>query len=195
MALKPSQGLALDELAQHLYDYLPGKPHPYGNKSLSFPAVASELGLDAFWPGGSKQPAIRQLLEGTITSNTGKFAPLITRIVERGITRRKRDNPVCREDIEVINGLLVRIGFKIPEFHDIAFLDALPSRFKTVPQTKSIDSAVLKSLQGEFNELTKLAAQQRGFAFEKFLSNLFHHHDLAPRGSFRLVGEQIDGSF
>jgi hypothetical protein len=35
----------------------------------------------------------------------------------------------------------------------------------------------------------------RGFAFERFLNDLFDVFGLAPRGSFRLVGEQIDGSF
>lgn len=36
---------------------------------------------------------------------------------------------------------------------------------------------------------------ERGFAFEKFLNTLFKAFDLSPRGPFRLVGEQIDGSF
>jgi hypothetical protein len=31
--------------------------------------------------------------------------------------------------------------------------------------------------------------------FESFLSDLFAAFGLAPRGSFRIVGEQIDGSF
>lgn len=35
----------------------------------------------------------------------------------------------------------------------------------------------------------------RGFAFEGLLSELFLLFRLAPRGSFRLTGEQIDGSF
>jgi hypothetical protein len=106
MSLSPVQGLALDELAQHLYDYLLGKPHPYGNKELSFPAVAAELGLERHWPGGSKQGAIRQLLEGTLQSGTGKFSLLAVRIVQRGITRRKRGDPVTRQDIETVNELL-----------------------------------------------------------------------------------------
>lgn len=38
-------------------------------------------------------------------------------------------------------------------------------------------------------------AQQRGYDFEKYLFNLFNHSNLDPRGSFRIHGEQIDGSF
>lgn len=37
--------------------------------------------------------------------------------------------------------------------------------------------------------------QARGFAFEKFLKEFFEDNDLQPRGSFKIVGEQIDGSF
>jgi len=54
-----AQQAALDDLAQHLYDFPPGKAHPYADQSLSFPGVAKALGLEKYWPGGSKQPAIR----------------------------------------------------------------------------------------------------------------------------------------
>jgi len=37
--------------------------------------------------------------------------------------------------------------------------------------------------------------QARGYALEKVLSELFALEGLSPRGSFKLVGEQIDGSF
>lgn len=37
--------------------------------------------------------------------------------------------------------------------------------------------------------------QQRGFALEKFLNAFFDFEGLSPRGSFRITGEQIDGSF
>jgi hypothetical protein len=36
---------------------------------------------------------------------------------------------------------------------------------------------------------------KRGYDFEKFLGQLFNLFGLAPRGSFRNTGEQIDGSF
>jgi len=37
--------------------------------------------------------------------------------------------------------------------------------------------------------------QSRGFAFEKYLQSLFDINGLEPRGSFKITGEQIDGSF
>lgn len=38
-------------------------------------------------------------------------------------------------------------------------------------------------------------AQRRGYLLETFLNDLFEYEGLEPRGSFKLVGEQIDGSF
>jgi hypothetical protein len=37
--------------------------------------------------------------------------------------------------------------------------------------------------------------QQRGIQLEKFLNKIFLFFDLDPKGSFKIVGEQIDGSF
>ena len=45
------------------------------------------------------------------------------------------------------------------------------------------------------NEVMQLAPSPRGFAFERLLNEVFSVFNLAPRRSFRLVGEQIDGSF
>jgi hypothetical protein len=58
-----------------------------------------------------------------------------------------------------------------------------------------MSEAVAKSLSERLAGLQALSPQERGLQFEGFLSELFAVHSLAPRGSFRLVGEQIDGSF
>lgn len=45
-------------------------------------------------------------------------------------------------------------------------------------------------------ELTSIENnQKRGFAFEKYLFELFKQNGLEPRSSFKITGEQIDGSF
>jgi hypothetical protein len=53
----------------------------------------------------------------------------------------------------------------------------------------------LADLNRRLLDLTAMQPQARGFAFESFLSGLFGAYQLDPRRSFRLVGEQIDGSF
>ena len=57
------------------------------------------------------------------------------------------------------------------------------------------DAQLLTELRDELMGLQPLTPQKRGFAFEAFLSRLFHAFQLAPRNSFRMMGEQIDGSF
>jgi hypothetical protein len=49
---------------------------------------------------------------------------------------------------------------------------------------------------GELEELrVESNPQSRGYMFEKFLESYFEAEGLDPRGSFKIVGEQIDGSF
>jgi hypothetical protein len=54
----------------------------------------------------------------------------------------------------------------------------------------------IQRLQQQFFELVPVEDhRRRGFLFEPFLRDLFAAHDLDPRGSFRVTGEQIDGAF
>ena len=63
MAITLQQSQAITRIADVIYPFLPGKPHPFADQSLSFPGVAGRLGLGALWPGGSKKSAIIRLLE------------------------------------------------------------------------------------------------------------------------------------
>ena len=70
-----------------------------------------------------------------------------------------------------------------------------PPRKKAPVPTPTADKATLDKLRGSLIELSELAPQPRGFAFERFLKQLFDAYHPGARASFRLVGEQIDGSF
>lgn len=66
----------------------------------------------------------------------------------------------------------------------------------TVPESQKIEFDFKKYL----NELKDLAdyhdnPQARGYQFERYLNRLFKDCALEPRESFRIKGEQIDGSF
>ena len=54
---------------------------------------------------------------------------------------------------------------------------------------------MLTSLKAQLLEVSQLEPQPRGYALERYLKALFDANGLAGRASFRLVGEQIDGSF
>lgn len=72
---------------------------------------------------------------------------------------------------------------------------------KRSAQTSSPKSTVpIVDYDSLLKELTNISShsdtpQSRGFAFEKYLKKLFENYNLEPRGSFKIVGEQIDGSF
>lgn len=52
-----------------------------------------------------------------------------------------------------------------------------------------------EKLKYQFFEIVKMGPQERGYALEKFLNALFDLFELNTRSSFRIAGEQIDGSF
>lgn len=197
MSLSLAEMQALNEIAAHLYDFLPGTPHPYANQSISFAGVASELGLSHFWTGGSKQPAITTLLSKTLEFERGRFGKLIKQIVMQGITYRKnKGKPITREEIEVLNELINGVGFKFRELWDSNFLNGLPTE-KIEPKAEKQEKTNpdLSVISKKLFEMQNMTGQARGFAFEKLLNDLFAAFDLQPKGAFKLVGEQIDGSF
>jgi len=182
----------IDELANVLHDMLPGS----GNPRLSFPTVAQQLGLMPYWTGGSKRPAIVALLTATYERERHRFCPLIEGVVRQSVSwRAGKGYPLTRDEIQDINRILLRLGYKIPGLHDADFLASLERRKRAAEGQQPKDPAQLSNLKSELVTITGLHPQPRGYAFEKLLNELFDFYGLAPRGSFRLRGEQIDGSF
>jgi hypothetical protein len=145
-----------------------------------------------YWIGGSKRPAIAQLLELTFDQQRDKFCSLILEIVRVAMKYK----PLHREQVEQLNALLLDVKFKIPELWDVKFLQSLSSgQPKTaVAAAPAITDALRKALYKKLLDLTPLAPQGRGYAFEKFLQELFTAFQLNPRSPFKILGEQIDGS-
>jgi Restriction endonuclease len=184
----------LNDLAGHLYNFLPGS----GNNNFSFPIAAAKVGVAEFWVGGSKRPAILHLLEGTLNARRHRFCPLILAVVTHSIPwRAGKGEPLTIGEIDELNALLLRLEFKIPELHEPAFREALADKPKTPapPTMPKNDPAAMDALARDLIAISDLEPTPRGFAFEKFLTETFDLFGLAPRGSFRLTGEQIDGSF
>ena len=80
--------------------------------------------------------------------------------------------------------LMERLGGKRPS-----------GKTPAVETTAQIDSGLSGALKQSLIDVSLLEPIPRGFAFERFLKSLFDANGLAARASFRLVGEQIDGSF
>lgn len=192
LSLKQSQ--AIDEIANYVYDFLPGKPHPYADQAISFQGIASDLGLHAYWPGGSKLPSVTELLSATLEHRSEHFPNLLVEMVRRGIRYRSgKGNPITREEIEGLNDLVQAVDFKIPELWDPEFLKSLPGQ--PIREVTKVDSEVIKAFRVRLQNLASLDPQRRGYEFQSFLEQLLDHAGLAPRKPFLIEGEQIDGSF
>jgi len=200
MALSLLEIKAIQEIAKHLCSFLPGQPHPFADERISFAGIAYELGLQHFWQGGSKLPAITTFLENILEKKRDFFCSVILEIVKRGIKYRgSKGDPITREDIKRLNELILKVRFKIPELWDENFLNSLPSLSQQGisderQEEDKITQEKRKKLSAELLEIEKLSSKERGFAFEHFLNKLFEVFNLRPRASFRLKGEQIDGS-
>lgn len=187
---------AISELASLLYDFLPANPHPYADASISFPGCATKAGVAHLWNGGSKRPAVTHLLQATLDGSRSQFCSLLLQIVKTAIPYRlNKKNPITREEIEIINQQIAAVGFKIPEMWEKAFLDSLPRKQKVQPTQSNKQEIDLITLKAEYMELSFLEPQRIGYAFQTFLNKLFAAYSLSPKNAFRLVGEEIDGSF
>ena len=63
------------------------------------------------------------------------------------------------------------------------------------PSPSKIDPNIAVELKTKLLKVNGLEPQPRGYAFETFLKEFFDAYGLSARASFRLKGEQIDGSF
>ncbi len=211
MALSLRETRAVTGLVEVLYDFLPGSGNAAWTGHVNFGTVAAKVGLGDFWPGGSKRPAINALLTGALEHRRSLFQALILELVRCGIAyREKQGKPITAKEIDTLNGLIYEVGFKFPELWDKTFRDSLKQSTaervqehleQAVAEQQEISSQEkrsqeLRSLKEEFLLLCADNDRNRaGLALEKLLNRLFMIYELNPRPAFRVLGEQIDGSF
>ncbi|MGA2902753.1 MAG: hypothetical protein ABSD98_02910, partial [Candidatus Korobacteraceae bacterium] len=212
MAASLKKAEAMSNIAHVLYDFLPGSGRPDWKGHISFKSIAQRLGLGQYWQEGSKEPAIRHLLSMTLEREPLVFEKLILEVVSAGIPYCKRNNkPIRSVQIKTLNGHLLDLGFKFPALWDKELWYSLDG--DSAKRAQNVVEAELRSeevkaqgvvlqerkreeLRDLFYDLGKDTNRQRaGLKLEKVLNELFEMFQLSPRGAFRLVGEQIDGSF
>lgn len=212
MALTLKESQACADLAGHLYDYLPWSGDPSWKGHVSYRTVAEKVGLGGFWQPGSKHPMLTSLLQRTLSERRSDFERLVLEVVRAGIThRQKKGNPLTPENIDTLNGLILGVGFKFPDLWDPDFqsslrmdgqarakerVDQAVTEERLKETARSRRSTQLATLKDRFFALCGEPDRQKaGLALEKVLNELFALEGLAPREPFRVVGEQIDGSF
>ena len=148
-----------------------------------------ELGVDIYDPrwavqGGSKAKRLRYYLR-QVDPQTA-LTTLETLWEYRETSSVTQDYPKLDDAVRTaFFGIIKRLGGTRPSVAENS----------TVSPTSQIDEALASSLEGHLLSLSTMDPKPRGYAFEQFLKELFDAYGLAPRPPFRLVGEQIDGSF
>ncbi|MEX1376259.1 MAG: restriction endonuclease [Eubacteriales bacterium] len=138
------------------------------------------------YPDLSKAKILRALLQDLDNVNAGK---LLLCLLEYFQSKRFIDDS-NRE----IFYKCVQIGNRL-----IGKMESKEVKFKTppVPDEKNNEAFDYDKNKTEIHKLANLddTPQKRGYAFESYLCQLFSDCGLDPRGSFKITGEQIDGSF
>ena len=135
--------------------------------------------------GSSKAKRLRCFLQ-TVQEPTAIRALLGLWEYRNAIRRRRREGDPTPDEEQEFGDLIESLGGQRPKSA------AKPAQPPTASNQAS--PAVLKALATEFVAISQKPSQERGYAFEKWLKAMFDAYGLAGRGSFRLVGEQIDGS-
>jgi hypothetical protein len=212
MALTPKESLAVNDMAELFYNFLPGSGSRQWAGHVSFQSVAQKVGIGPYWQPGSKTPMLVSLFTRTLEDQRHRFEPLILEIVRAGITYCQRNgHPLQPSHIDRLNGILLQLGFRFPDLWDPGFKESL--RIDGAVRAKQhVEQALkaehlkanahherlqqLRQLKEQFTTLHGMASRQTaGIELEKVLNRLFALHGLASREPFRVIGEQIDGSF
>ena len=134
--------------------------------------------------GTSKAKRLRFLLK----NSDPQFALLVLRALweYREMSNFSANYPPFDESVRTnFNRILSRLEGKSP--------DTVVTSSSN--EEKNIDSSTASTLAVRLIEISDMDPHPRGYAFEKFLKDLFDGYGMSARASFRLTGEQIDGSF
>lgn len=201
MPLKVGQGHIITEIANLLADFLPAT----FNNTTSFPIAARNAGVEHLWSyQGGKKGSVARMLKAAYEDNPRKMLRAIKQIVDLGLGYRSRGDkvPISRQEVELLNELLLRLKLRIESLNAEEFLCRLPGKApepkpqpKDGSSPKALDPNKCRVLREKLISLSSLLPQERGYKFESFLNELFAFNGMEPKRPFRNRGEQIDGSF
>jgi hypothetical protein len=173
-------------LIDDLFDMSSGYVLNFSDRTFAL-FFASELGVNIDDPryaqgGNSKAKRLRYFLQ-----NVDK--PTVVRTLNALWEYREALRARARESERIEDA-----GKKLRSL--IGQLGGRPDNAPSAPSGSSIiDKTKIAQINGDLLGITALEPHTRGYAFEKFLRDLFDVYGLQPQDPFRLRGEQIDGSF
>lgn len=149
--------------------------------------IFSLMQIDVYvkYPGLSKGRILSNIIDDYDNVTVGKLLLELMRYQQAKDLIADEDKATFKKCAEIGNRLIGKTT-------------AVKTPTHNTTQAKPIKSVVdYEKYLTELKGLTDFSdtPQARGFAFEKYLRSLFEIHGLEPRGSFKITGEQIDGSF
>lgn len=97
---------------------------------------------------------------------------------------------------DAVSKLRIQTKGYFDALEDVKNSEAIRKINKDKIQSTISFSEKLRQLHDDFLKIaTNANAQARGYQLEKLLNELFHLFDLEAKGSYKITGEQIDGSF
>lgn len=173
------------QLINQLFETDPGYVLDFSNNT--FATFFSELKIDIYADaygddGGSKGKRFRCFLRKTDNATAVRVLNALWEYRKEWLYRHNQSDKVVDAHRRFL-GLIGRLG------------GASPQAQQTQTAKRSISPAKFSELLANLMNLSNMGPQARGYAFEKYLKELFDAFGLEARSPFKLVGEQIDGSF
>lgn len=148
-----------------------------------------ELGVDIYdvrWAarGNSKANRLRCYLQRANRHTARRTLEVLWEYREASSVTA--DYPALEDSVRAAYFRIVeRLGGRPPE----------PEAPAAQRQGRLVDAALTSVLAARLVEISVMGPHPRGYAFEKFLKDVFDAYGMSGRASFSLRGEQIDGSF
>ena len=158
----------------------------FSNRSFQeFVLDVMQIDIYTKYQGLSKAKILRNIIAEYDNVTVGKLLLELMRYMQAKDMISEQDKDIFAKCVEIGNRLIGRTV-------------TTKSSNSNMQRKSSIKPTI--DFDKYLNELKKLTdysdtPQSRGFEFEKYLFNLFEANGLEPRHSFRIEGEQIDGSF
>ncbi len=174
------------EYFEQLFGMRSGYVLDFSNRSFQ-EFVYSIIKIDIYkkYHGLSKAKILRNIIAEYDNVTVGKLLLELMRYMQAKNMIEDKDTELFKKCAEIGNQLIGKTA---------SVKNTVQNTTQKTPTKPVIDYSKY------LNELTSLtdfidSPQKRGFAFEKYLHSLFENNGLEPRRSFKVVGEQIDGSF
>lgn len=135
------------------------------------------------YPGHSKAKIVRAFINDESDAYVGKLvAQLVKHMYNYGLVNN--DN---QANVEKLNEFArKRLGC----------VNETKAKFQQPSDASARKTADYEALKSELIKIHQISSrQERGYAFEKFIKNIFTEFGLNPRASYRAEHDQIDGSF